>query len=69
MHMNYQKLWNLLEKRHMRKKDLSMLAGVSHTSIAKLSRNKNINTDILVKICHALDCDISDVMEYKDVND
>lgn len=67
MHMSYRKLWILLDKRKMRKKDLSLIAGVSHTSIAKLSRNKNVTTDVLVKICHALECDISDVMEYKDV--
>ncbi len=65
--MSYQKLWILLDKKNMRKKDLTRISGVSHTSIAKLSRNKNVTTDILVKICHALECDISDVMEYKDV--
>lgn len=66
MNMSYQKLWNLLEKRKMRKKDLCQISGISHTSMAKLSRNKNVTTDILAKICHALECDISDVMEFED---
>lgn len=66
MQMSYRKLWNLLEKRKMRKKDLCLLSGISHTSVAKLGHNKNVNTDVLVKICHALECDISDVMEYKE---
>ena len=31
--------------------------------IAKLSKNENVNTEILLKICNALNCDISDIME------
>lgn len=47
----------------MKKKDLRIAAGISQTSIAKLSKNQNITTDVLVKICTALNCDISDIME------
>lgn len=65
MHMSYQKLWLLLKRRNMMKKDLCHLSGISHTSLAKLSHNKNVTTDVLGKICLALDCDISDVMEFK----
>ncbi len=65
MYMSYQKLWVLLKNRNMKKKDLCELTGISHTSLAKLSRNKNITTDVLSKICFALECDISDVMEFK----
>lgn len=43
--------------------DLSQIAGVSPTLIAKLGRNENVTTDILIKICKALYCDISDIME------
>lgn len=45
------------------KKDLVEQSGVSNASIAKVGRNENINTDILLKICVALQCDISDIME------
>ena len=47
----------------MLKKDLAVMAGISTTSIAKLSKNENVNTEILRKICTALQCDISDIME------
>lgn len=63
--MNYQKLWVLLKQRKMLKKDLCALSGISHTSLAKLSHNQNVTTDVLGKICYALDCDISDVMEVR----
>ena len=45
------------------KKDLAERAQISSASIAKLGRNENVNTDILLKICVALKCDISDIME------
>jgi len=52
----------LLEKDLM-KRDLQEMAGISSTSIAKLGKGENVNTAILVKICKALDCDTSDIME------
>ena len=47
----------------MKKRELCEKANVSATSLAKLAKSENVNTDILVKICRALDCDISDIME------
>lgn len=47
----------------MKKKELSELSGVSGASIAKLGRNGNVTTEVLLKICIALNCDINDIME------
>ena len=58
MKISYKKLWKLLIDRDMMKK-----AGISNASIAKLGRNENVNTDILLKICVALKCDIEDILE------
>ena len=66
MQISYKKLWKLLIDRDMLKKDLASIADISSTSIAKLSKNENVNTEILRKICSALDCDISDIMEMVD---
>lgn len=63
MGASYKKLWKLLIDRDMKKRDLCEKAGVSSTSLAKLAKGENVNTDILVKICAALDCDFSDIME------
>lgn len=65
MHISYKKLWKLLIDRDMKKKDLCELARISSASMAKLGKNENINTDILVRICEALDCDTSDIMEIE----
>ncbi len=63
MAISYKKLWKLLIDKDMKKKDLQIAAGISSASIAKLGKNENVNTDILIKICTALDCDIADIME------
>ena len=66
MAISYKKLWKLLIDKDMLKKDLQKKAGISSASITKLGKNENVNTDILEKICKALDCDISDIMEMSE---
>lgn len=66
MAISYKKLWKLLIDKDMKKKDLQKLAVVSSASITKLGKNENVNTDILEKICKALNCDIADIMEMTD---
>lgn len=63
MAISYKKLWKLLIDKEMKRKDLQKLTGVSSASITKLGKNKNVNTKLLEKICHVLECDISDIME------
>lgn len=65
MRISYKKLWHLLLDRNMNKGDLQKAAGISTTSIAKLSKSENVQTEILVKICAALNCDTSDIMEFE----
>jgi len=63
MSICYKKLWKLLIDRDMKKKDLQRVAGISAASITKLGKNENISTEIIQKICMALQCDVSDIME------
>ena len=63
MAVSYKKLWKLLIDRDMKKKDLCEAAGISHASVAKLGKNENVTTDVLVKICTSLKCCISDIMQ------
>ena len=65
MNLSYEKLWKLLIKRDMNKRELSKIAGISHTTVAKLTKNESVTTDTLLKICTALDCDISDIAEIE----
>lgn len=63
MVVSYKKLWKLLIDRDMRKKDLQVAAGLSPSSMAKLSKNENVSMDVLIKVCIALSVDFSDIME------
>ena len=63
MAVSYKKLWHLLLDRSLMKKDLEKLAGISSSSITKLGRDEYVNLEILQRICTALQCDVTEVME------
>lgn len=69
MAISYKKLWKLLIDKDMKKGELQQLANISASSIAKLGKNENVNTDILVKICKALNCELSDIMELTEIEE
>ena len=66
MAASYKKLWKLLIDRDLKKKDLQTLAGISNYTVSKLNRGNNVTTDVLGKICKALNCNINDIMEFVD---
>ncbi len=63
MKISYNRLWKLLIDKNMKKQDLKKATGLSATSIAKIGRGENVTTDVLVRICAALDCGLEDIME------
>lgn len=65
--VSYKKLWKLLIDKDMKKKDLRAASGISSTSMAKLGKNENVTTDVLVRICNALNCELADIMELEAV--
>lgn len=63
MKFSYNPLWKLLIDRGIKKSELREMTGISSASIAKLNKGENITTAILLRICEALKCDITDIME------
>ena len=63
MRISYNKLWKLLIDKGMTKRDLGKIANISPASIAKLGKGANVTTDVLLKICEALECNLEDIME------
>lgn len=63
MRISYNKLWKMLIDKGMKKSDLKETAGISSASIAKLGKGENITTDVLIKICEAMNCQLEDIME------
>ena len=63
MYFCYNKLWKILIDSGMKKQELSRISNVSSTSLAKLAKGENITTDILLRICKALDVELNDIVE------
>lgn len=61
--ISYKKLWKALIDHDMKKRDLIEVAGISSYTINKLNRGDNVTTEVLEKICHALGCNIGDIMD------
>lgn len=63
MGISYNKLWNMLIDKNMKKSDMKEKAGISSASIAKLGKGDNITTDVFLRICEAMNCHLDDMMD------
>ncbi len=63
MAVSYKKLWKLLIDKDIKKKDLCAKAGISPATITKMGKGGHVTTEVLLKICTALDCGVDDIME------
>lgn len=64
MLVNYNKLWKLMIDKNLKKKDLTAMAGISTNAMAKMGKGENVSTEVLGKICTALNCKIEDIVEF-----
>ncbi|MBR6800824.1 MAG: helix-turn-helix transcriptional regulator [Eubacteriaceae bacterium] len=69
MEVSYKRLWKMLIDRDMKKKELCEKAGISASSVTKMGRGGHVTTEVLVKICIALDCTMDDIMEIVPCSD
>ena len=67
MSVRYNRLWKMLIDKGMTKTKMRIKSGISTGALAKLGKNENVNTEILVKICKVLECNIEDIMEIVEV--
>lgn len=63
MAVSYKRLWKLLIDKNMKKGDLCKIADISSASVTKMGKDGYVSTEIMDKICLALDCNIEDIME------
>ena len=66
MAIQYYKLFDLLNRRNMKKTDLLSLAGITSTTLARLSKGETVNIEIIDRLCRALNCQPGDILEYID---
>ncbi|MGX5573073.1 helix-turn-helix domain-containing protein [Bacillus toyonensis] len=64
MSFSYDKLWKLALEKKINKTTLRDKAGITSSSLARLSKNKNVSMDVLDRICNCLDCNIEDIVEH-----
>lgn len=64
MAVSYKKLWKLLIDKDMKKSQLEKEAKITHYAMTKLSKGRDVSTDVLKKICDTLDCSVDDIMEF-----
>ena len=64
MSASYKKLFKFLIDREMKSKDLAEKARISPATLAKMKKDgATVSSDVLVKICTALDCTINDIVD------
>ena len=63
MAVSYKKLWKILIDKDLKKKDLCTMAGICPATITKMGKNGHVTTEVLIKICTALNCGLDDIME------
>ena len=66
--VSYRKLWHLLLDKKLKKIDLERKVGLSHYAVLQLSKDKDVSTEVLTKICDALDCGIDDIVDFIPAN-
>lgn len=69
MAVSFNKLWKKLIDLGMSRSELRVKAGISTRQLAKLGKNENVTTDVLVKICKALSCNVDEIMDIKDAEE
>ena len=69
MAVSYNKLWKKLIDLEMSRSELRVKAGISTRQLAKLGKNENVTTDVLVKVCKALDCNVDEIMDITETEE
>ena len=65
MGLTYKNLWKFLIDHNMKRSDLRTITNLSTSTLSKLAKNENVNTEVLARICEALNCDISDIVAFE----
>lgn len=69
MGISYVKLWALLVHKKMKKKDLQKATGLSSSTMAKMGKDEVVNTEVLMRICEVLHCNVGDIVDFVEYSD
>lgn len=63
MGVSYKKLWMLIIEKDLKKTQVRQIANVSASTFSKMSKKEYVALDVLVRLCIALDCELSDIVD------
>lgn len=66
---SYKRLFKKLIDLDMTNNELMEKAKVSKSTFYKIKNGENVTTDVLLRICDVLDCDISEIVECVSIED
>ena len=64
--VTYQRLWDTLKEKNMKRHELMIRTGFSSATLTKLNKDEIVALTVLVKICKTLDCQLEDVVSIKE---
>ena len=67
--LSYKKLFKKLIDKEMKNTELMEKAKVSKSTFYKIKNGENVTTDVLLRICDVLECDISEIVECVKIED
>ena len=62
--ISYSKLFSLMEKKGIKKRDLREKYNISPTIVNRLNNNSNVAVDTIMYLCEILNCQPGDIVEY-----
>ena len=68
MTITYDRLWKLLKSVGLKKKDLAEMANIHPSTISRMSKRRGVSSSVIIKICLALNCDLSDIARIKRIS-
>ena len=63
MGVSYKKLWMLIIEKDLKKSEVREMAKISASTFSKMAKNEYVSLDVLIRLCIALECEISDIVE------
>ena len=67
--LSYKKLFKMLIDIDMKNTELMEKARISKSTFYKMKNGENITTDVLLRVCDVLKCDVSDIMECVEIDE
>jgi putative transcriptional regulator len=68
MIITYDRLWKLLKSVGLKKKDLAEMANIHPSTISRMGNQQGVSSMVIIKICAALNCDLSDIARIKRIS-